>query len=91
MGIAEDYNLEADLRAGAKVKPVQLVNDLMPIQPGDWVGIGVTGDPNETVQDLPHDDLIRERLRAKAKDLNADPADRAAAAEALRVIFREQI
>jgi hypothetical protein len=89
MGIAEDYNLEADLRAGAKVKTVQLVNSPYQIQPGDWVGIGVSGDPNKTVQDLPHGDVIREKLRAGAKDEKASPEDRAAAKESLRIMYRE--
>jgi hypothetical protein len=89
--LAELNRLEWELGAAARTKPqsVQLVNNLMPIQPGDWVGIGVTGDPNKTVQDLPHGDVIHERLRAKVKDLSADPQDRAAAAEALRVMYRE--
>jgi hypothetical protein len=89
MGIAEDYNLEADLRAGARVKPkaVQLVNN--PPQPAHWPVGYIQGDPNKTVQDLPHGDLIREKLRAGAKDENADPADREAARQALKIMYRE--
>jgi ankyrin repeat protein len=90
MGIAEDRLLDWELSAAARTKPaVQLVNDLMPIQPGDWVGIGVSGDPNHTADSHPHKDLVREKLRAKARDLNADPQDRTQAAEALRVMYRE--
>jgi hypothetical protein len=89
MGICEDRQLDWELNAAIRTKPqpVQLVNNA--IQPGDWIGIGVSGDPNKTVQDLPHGDVIHERLRAKVKDLSADPQDRAAAAEALRVMYRE--
>lgn len=92
MGIAEDRELDRQLTECLRNGPsVQLVNNLMPIQPGDWVGIGVSGDPNKTVQDLPHGDIIREKLRARAKDEKADPQDRASAIEALRVIYRETV
>jgi hypothetical protein len=89
MGICEDRELDRQLTECLRNGPVQLVNNA--IQPGDWIGIGVSGDPNTTVQDLPHGDVIHERLRAKVKDLSADPQDRAAAAEALRVMYREKI
>ena len=51
----------------------------------------IEADPNHTADPHPHENLIRTKLRAKAKDLNADPQDRAQAAEALRVMYREQI
>jgi hypothetical protein len=89
VGIAEDYNLEADLRAGAKVKSVQLVNDLMPIQPGDWVGAGVSGDPNHTRAEIPHPTPVLDALRAAVADPNTSEQDRASARECLRVSFHE--
>jgi hypothetical protein len=87
--LAELSRLEKELLAGAQPRTVQLLNDPMPIQPGDWIGIGVSGDPNKTVQDLPHVDTIREKLRAGAKDEKADPADRESARQALKIMYRE--
>lgn len=90
MGIAEDRELDRQLTECLRNGPtVQLVNNLTPIQPGDWVGIGVSGDPNHTADSHPHIDTIREKLRAGAKDEKADPADREAARQALRVMYRE--
>jgi len=87
--LAERSQLEWDLGAAARTKPtVQLVNDLMPIQPGDWVGIGVSGDPNSTA---PQTNLIRDILYAKATDETADMADRRSAAEVLRLSYNERI
>jgi hypothetical protein len=92
MGLAEDRELDRQLTECLRNGPsVQLVNDLTPIQPGDWVGMGVSGDPNKTVQDLPHVDTIREKLRAGAKDENADPTDREAARQALKIMYRESV
>jgi hypothetical protein len=68
------------------VQPVvQVVNDPAPTQPSS------TGDNKNRAQDSPHGDIIREKLRARAKDLNSDPADREAAKEVLRAIYREEI
>jgi hypothetical protein len=91
MGIAEDYNLEADLRAGARVKPksVQLVNNLTPIQPGDWIGMGIAADPNDTVETIPHPTPVRDRLRAAANNADLSEQDRASVRECLRVSFHE--
>lgn len=61
-----------------------------PAYPRALVGMGIAPDPNHTADSHPHVDTIREPLRAKAKDLNADPQDRVQAAEALRVMYREE-
>jgi hypothetical protein len=94
-GIAELNRLEWDLGAAARTKPaVHLVNEPpMPIQPGDWVGMGITPDLNNTcsADDMPHLDVIREKLRAKVKDSSASPEDRATAALALRIMYRETV
>jgi hypothetical protein len=87
MGICEDRELDRQLTECLRNGPVQLVNNA--IQPGDWVTAGITADPNKTVQDLPHGDVIREKLRAGAKDEKASPEDRAAAKESLRIMYRE--
>jgi hypothetical protein len=87
--LAERAQLDKDLTACLKPKAVQLVNNLTPIQPGDWIGIGVSGDPSDTCQSIPHKDVVREKLRAGAKDENADPADREAARQALKIMYRE--
>jgi hypothetical protein len=86
--IAELHRLERDLGAAVRTKPTCSVTE----QPLPFWPVGyVQGDPNLTVSDLPHVNTIREKLRARAKDLNADPAERQAAAEALRVMYRETI
>ena len=86
--IAELAQLEWELNAAARTKPtVQLVNK--PIQPGDWIGAGIAADPNDTVETIPHGDIIREKLRAAAKDEKADPADSEAARQALKIMYRE--
>jgi hypothetical protein len=83
--LAELAQLNKDLTACLKPKSVQLVNS----ESAHWPVGYIQADPNKTVQDLPHGDIIREKLRARAKDEKADPQDRAAAIEALRVIYRE--
>jgi len=88
--LAELSRLEWELGAAARTKPVQLLNN-EPTGFSHWQVGMIEADPNHTADSHPHTDTIRERLRAKAKDLNADPQDRAAAAEALRVMYREQI
>jgi hypothetical protein len=89
MGVAEDRQLEWELTAAARTKPtVQLVNS------GGLAGIGLSEiipDPNDTCQTIPHTDIVRERLRAGAKDEKVDPADREAARQALKIMYREQI
>lgn len=88
--IAELNRLEWELGAAARTGPVQLVNDSPePRGFSHWQVGMIEPDPNHTADSHPHKDLVREKLRAKAKDLNADPQDRAAAAEALRVMYRE--
>jgi hypothetical protein len=86
--LAELAQLDRDLGAAVRTKPVQLVNNER-TGFNHWQVSMVEGDPNHTADSHPHTDTIREKLRAKAKDLNADPQDRAAAAEALRVMYRE--
>ena len=85
MGIAEDWALEADLRAGAKVKSVQLVNDA--IQPGEWVERGIAAGPNHTRAEIEHPTPVLDRLRAAIADPNTEPADREAARKVLRISF----
>jgi hypothetical protein len=85
--IAELAQLEWELNAATRTGPVQLVNK--PIQPGDWIGAGIAADPNDTCQTIPHKDVVREKLRAGAKDEQADPADREAARQALKIMYRE--
>jgi hypothetical protein len=89
MGICEDRELDRQLTECLRNGPVQLVNNPAPRQPSDWVPRGITADPNDTCQTIPHTDVIRERLRAGAKDEKASPEDRAAATVALRVMYRE--
>jgi hypothetical protein len=85
--IADRMRLEQDLRAGAKAKSVQLVNN--PPTPAHWPVGYIEADPNHTADSHPHKDVVREKLRAGAKEEKASPQDRAAAAEALRVMYRE--
>ena len=84
MGIAEDYNLEADLRAGAKVKPkaVQLVND------PQWLPVGaIVADPNKTRAEIPHPTPVLDALRAAIANPETSEQDREAAREVLRISF----
>ena len=88
LDIAELAQLESELNAAARTKPqtVQLVNY------GGMAGIGLSEiipDPNDTCQTIPHTDVVREKLRAGAKDEQADPADREAARLALKIMYRE--
>jgi hypothetical protein len=85
--IAERSQLEWELGAAARTKPVQLVNNAM--QPGDWVGVGVSGDPNDTVETVPHPTPVRDRLRAAANNPDLSEQDRASARECLRIAFHE--
>jgi hypothetical protein len=87
--LAELAQLERELKAGAQTKPVQLVNNLTPIQPGDWVGIGVSGDPNHTRAEIEHPTPVRDRLRAAVADPHTNEQDRQAARETLRISFHE--
>lgn len=82
MGIAEDYALEADLTAAMRTKPA-------PIQPSEWATMGIIGDPNDTVETIPHPTPVRDRLRAAVADPNTSEQDRASARECLRVAFHE--
>jgi hypothetical protein len=86
--IAELNRLESDLGAAARTKPVQLVNN-EPTGFSHWQVGMVEADPNHTADSHPHKDVVREKLRAGAKDEKASPEDRAAAREALRVMYRE--
>jgi hypothetical protein len=86
--LAELNRLEWELGAAARTKSVQLVNS--GFMPGLPVG-AVAGDPNHTADSHPHLDVVREKLRAGAKDEKAAPEDRAAAIEALRVMYRETV
>jgi hypothetical protein len=89
LDIAELAQLDRDLGAATRTKPaVQLVNNSPePTEFSHWQ-VGMI-EAYRTADSHPHLDMIRERLRTMAKDLNADPQDRAAAAEALRVMYRE--
>ena len=86
--IAELAQLERGLKAGAQPKTVQLVNN-EPTGFNHWQVGMIEADPNHTSDSHPHKDVVREKLRAGAKDEKASPEDRAAAAEALRVMYRE--
>jgi hypothetical protein len=90
MGICEDRELDRQLTECLRNGPsVQLVNNLTPIQPGDWIGIGVTPDPNDTIETIPHPTPVRDRLRAAVADPNTSEQDRQAARETLRISFHE--
>jgi hypothetical protein len=92
MGIAEDMHLEKELTACLRNGPICSVTEQSePDGRAHWrVGL-IEPDPNRTVDEYPHTDVVRERLRTRAKDLNADAAERQAAAEALRVMYREKV
>lgn len=87
MGVCEDRELDRQLTECLQNGPVQLVNN--PMQPADWVGIGVSGDPNDTVETVPHPTPVRDRLRAAANNPALSEQDRASARECLRVSFHE--
>jgi hypothetical protein len=46
-----------------------------------------TGDPNHTVDEYPHFDVIKEKLRAALKDPNTTPADREGARQMRQITF----
>jgi hypothetical protein len=83
--VAEKLQADWELGAAVRTKPAEAEtvyrSEWMPFE--SWQVGYVQPDPNRTVDELPHGDVIRERLRARAKDKTADPADRKAAAEAL--------
>jgi hypothetical protein len=84
VGIAEDYNLEADLRAGAKVKSVQLVNNSQ----AEWLPVGaIIPDPNDTVSTVAHPTPVLDRLRAAIANPEISEQDREAARQVLRISF----
>ena len=88
--IAELSRLEWELGAAARTKPaVQLVNNSAPIQPSAWITTGIVGDPNDTVETVPHPTPVRDRLRAAANNPDLSEQDRASARECLRVSFHE--
>jgi hypothetical protein len=83
--IAESMRLEQDLRAGAKVKAVQLVNT-----ESLWLPVGaIQADPNHTRADVPHPTPVLDALRAAVNNPNLSEQDRASARECLRVSFHE--
>ena len=87
--IAERAQLDRDLGAAARTKPVQLVNNPAPIQPSAWIPTGIVGDPNDTVETVPHPTPVRDRLRVAANNPDLSEQDRASARECLRVSFHE--
>jgi hypothetical protein len=87
--IADRMRLEQDLAACLKTKSVQLVNNSVPIQPGDWVGIGVSGDPNHTRAQIEHPDPVKQRLKAAITDPGTSEQDRQVAKEVLRISYHE--
>jgi len=89
MCLTEDMQLEKELTAAVRTKPARSVTEQ---QNAPFWPIGyIQADPNHVVSEYPHGDVIREKLRSRAKDSNADPADRQSAAGALRVIYRETL
>jgi hypothetical protein len=92
MGICEDRQLDWELNAAIRTKPqpVHLVNN-EPTGFSHWQVGMIQPDPNHTVDSHPHLDVIRERLRGRAKDENVTPEDREAARQALLVMYREKI
>jgi hypothetical protein len=46
-----------------------------------------TGDPNHTVDEYPHFDVIKEKLKAKIEDPNTSAEDRAAAIRLRQVMY----
>jgi hypothetical protein len=89
LDIAERAQLDRDLGAAIRTKPVQLVNNPTPIQPTAWIGVGITPDPNDTVETVPHPSPVRDRLRAAVADSNTSEQDCQAARETLRISFHE--
>jgi hypothetical protein len=90
MGVAEDRELDRQLTECLRNGPsIQLVNNAASIQPTAWIGIGITPDPNDTIETVPHPTPVRDRLRAAVADPNTSEQDRASARECLRVSFHE--
>lgn len=85
--IAEKWQLEKELRAGAQPRTVQLVNN--PPTPAHWPVGYIQGDPNHTRAEIEHPTPVRDRLRAAVADPNTSEQDRASARECLRVSFHE--
>jgi hypothetical protein len=88
MGICEDRELDRQLTECLRNGPsVQLVNSPTPIQPTAWIGIGITPDPNDTIETIPHPTPVLDRLRAAIADPHTSEQDREAAKEVLRISF----
>jgi len=67
MGLAEDRELDRQLTECLRNGPSgQLVNNTAPVQPTAGIGIGISPDPNDTVETIPHPTPVRDRLRAAA-------------------------
>jgi hypothetical protein len=58
VGIAEDKQLDRELRTAARTKPVQLVNNASS-KPSDWIGVGVSS--VRTIQPTRTQDTNRRR------------------------------
>ena len=62
VGITEDRQLDWELGTAVRTKPVQLLKNASPIQPSDWIGVGVSSDPNDPAASHPHTDTIRDGI-----------------------------
>jgi hypothetical protein len=87
LDIAERAQLNRDLGAAIRTKPVQLVNN--PPQPAHWPVGYIQGDPNHTRAEIEHPTPVRDRLRAAVADPHPSEQDRQAARETLRISFHE--
>jgi hypothetical protein len=87
--------LERQLNAARQTKPAEPQPSDLKIYPHttwSYLPVGaVIGDPNHTIDSHPHVDKVREKLRAAARDIESDPADREAAAKALKIMYRETV
>jgi hypothetical protein len=83
--------LERQLNAARQTKPAwrePQPSDLK-IHPHKTWTYPPKGDPNDTVETVPHPTPVRDKLRAAVADPNTTEQDRAAAKETLRISFRE--
>ena len=77
MGLAEDRELDRQLTECLRNGPSgQLVNNTAPVQPTAGIGIGISPDPNDTVETIPHPTPVRDRLRAAANHPDLSKQDR---------------
>jgi hypothetical protein len=81
--IAELSQLERDLGAAARTKPVQLVNS----ESAHWPVGYIQGDPNKTRADIEHPSPVLDALRAAIANPETSEQDREAAREVLRISF----